>query len=157
VGFAEPVLPLAQAIQASAVAAALEDSRFPPVEPLELELIVVEVSLLTRPREVKRRPAEDLPCAIHVGRHGLVVREGKRRGLLLPQVPVDCGWDATEFLSQTCVKAGLSPDAWKSPGPAVFTFEARVFVEERPRGAVVRHVANGAAAAQRKRGAKESL
>ena len=66
------------------------------------------------------------PDAFSVGEHGLVVEEGGRRGLLLPQVATEWGWTAEQFLRQTCVKAGLPPDAWRR-GARLFRFEAEVF------------------------------
>ncbi len=122
IGFAEPVAPLVQAVVQAAVYAATEDPRFPPVKPAELKDIKVEVSVLTPLREiVDARKVE-------VGRHGLVVSRGERRGLLLPQVPVENGWDRETFLEQASLKAGLPPDAWRR-GAKLFVFEAIVFGE----------------------------
>jgi AmmeMemoRadiSam system protein A len=102
--------------------AATMDPRFPPLPLDDLADVVLEISVLG-PFE----PIED-PASVEVGRHGLVVEQGKRRGLLLPQVPGEWGWDRETFLSQTCVKAGLASDAWKT-GARLFTFEAYVFGE----------------------------
>jgi uncharacterized protein (TIGR00296 family) len=91
--------------------------------PLEdLAEVVLEISVLG--------PAEPLadPAEVEVGRHGLIVEQGTHRGLLLPQVPTEWGWDRETFVSQTCVKAGLAPDAWRT-GATLFTFEAEVFGE----------------------------
>ena len=122
IGYAEAVLPLGQAVVQAAILAAAEDPRFPPVKPAELEAIEVEVSVLTPLREVAdaRR--------VEVGRHGLVVERGERRGLLLPQVPVENGWDRDTFLEQGCLKAGLPADAWRR-GAKLYVFEAIVFKE----------------------------
>ncbi|MEP6593741.1 MAG: AMMECR1 domain-containing protein, partial [Acidobacteriota bacterium] len=68
------------------------------------------------------------PDAITIGRHGLVAEQGARRGLLLPQVATEWGWTAAQFLRQTCVKAGLPPDAWQH-GARIFRFDAEVFGE----------------------------
>ncbi|HJN45170.1 MAG: AmmeMemoRadiSam system protein A [Vicinamibacterales bacterium] len=102
--------------------AATEDPRFPPLPLDDLPEVVLEISVLG-PVE----PVAD-PAAVEVGRHGLVVEHGAHRGLLLPQVPTEWGWDRETFLSQTCVKAGLSADAWQT-GAKLFTFEAYVFGE----------------------------
>lgn len=138
VGFAEPVLPLFRAIQATAVAAALADLRFPPLQPLELPVVTVGLSLLTRPQEIRVRRADEFPGRIEMGRHGLIVRENARGGLLLPQVALDLGWSAEEFLSQVCLKAGLAPERWREGDLRVLTFGAQIFKEEMPRGPVMR-------------------
>jgi AmmeMemoRadiSam system protein B/AmmeMemoRadiSam system protein A len=120
IGFIDPIFPLWQAVVQAASYAALEDRRFEPVSRAELNDLEVEISVLsplTRLEEVK---------GIQVGRHGLVVEQGNRKGLLLPQVATENGWDRDEFLKQACLKAGLPSDAWKK-GAAVYTFEAVVF------------------------------
>ena len=114
--------PLAETVQQVAAAAAADDPRFPPLRAEELAEVLIEVSVLG-PLEACCGPAE-----IEVGRHGVVVDDGLCRGLLLPQVAVEWGWDGRTFLAQTCVKAGLHPDAWEK-GAQVFRFEALVFGE----------------------------
>jgi uncharacterized protein (TIGR00296 family) len=138
IGYPEPAYRLADALKDSAVSAAARDPRFPPVTADELDLLTIEVSLLTPPLEIEVDDPSQLPSNITVGQDGLIVESGSGRGLLLPQVPVEWGWDAEEFLSQTCLKAGLRADAWLMPGTKVFEFQGEVFSEERPRGAVVR-------------------
>jgi AmmeMemoRadiSam system protein A len=105
-----------------AVSAAREDPRFEPVRPSELADLDVEVSVLG--------PLEPIdphdPAAIEIGRHGLVVEQGWRRGLLLPQVATEWGWDRETFLAHTCAKAGLPHDCWRT-GARVFRFAADVF------------------------------
>jgi AmmeMemoRadiSam system protein A len=103
-------------------AAALEDPRFVRVAPAELPQIVVELSVLT-----PLSPLAD-PALVEPGVHGLVVAHRGRRGVLLPQVAVEWGWSAEEFLCQTCRKAGLPEDAWRD-GAKIFTFEAEIFGE----------------------------
>jgi uncharacterized protein len=122
IGYTEAVAPLFKVVQECAVAAATEDPRFPPVSANELPSLRVEVSVLTP--LVPIRPEE-----VEVGRHGLMVTQGKLRGLLLPQVPVEWGWDRETFLDQTCVKAGLPPSAWRH-GATLRAFTAEVFSEE---------------------------
>jgi AmmeMemoRadiSam system protein A len=117
--------PLADTVQRMAMAAATEDPRFPPMRPEELDAVRIEISVLGPPE-----PCAD-PADLEVGRHGVVVEDGEHRGLLLPQVAVEWGWDGQTFLSQACVKAGLRPDAWRS-GARVFRFEAEVFEEDGP-------------------------
>ncbi|HEX2721207.1 MAG TPA: AmmeMemoRadiSam system protein A, partial [Candidatus Deferrimicrobium sp.] len=123
IGFTEAVAPLFKVVQECAVAAATEDPRFPPVSPKELPSLRVEISVLTP--LVSIRPEE-----VEVGRHGLMVAQGRMRGLLLPQVPVEWGWDRETFLDQTCVKAGLPPSAWRH-GATLRAFTAEVFGEEK--------------------------
>ena len=98
------------------------DPRFAPVTPEELPTLVIEISVLTPECEVA-----DV-TEIEVGRHGIIVEDGSRRGLLLPQVATEYGWDRETFLDHTCVKAGLPADAWRR-GARVFRFEAQVFHE----------------------------
>ena len=124
IGHIEPTEPLGRVVPRCAVAACSSDSRFPPVAAGELDVIDIEISLLG-PLEAIAGPQE-----ISVGRHGLVVERGWRRGLLLPQVAAEWGWDAETFLSHTCLKAGLAHDAWRK-GAQVWRFEAEVFSEVR--------------------------
>jgi len=119
VGYALPLVPLYRAVAETARAAAFEDSRFLPVtmeEALELE---VSLSVLSRLFPIH-------PEKVEVGRHGLLIADGARRGLLLPQVSVENGWDRETFLEQTCRKAGLPLDAWRK-NATLEAFTAEVF------------------------------
>ena len=122
IGRAEPRDALGTVIVECAKAAALQDPRFHPVAPHELELLAIEVSILTPPVRV-----ED-PASIEPGRHGLIVARDGRRGLLLPQVAAEWGWTRETFLAQTCRKAGLPLDAWHT-GADIFAFEAEILSE----------------------------
>jgi AmmeMemoRadiSam system protein A len=113
---------LAEEVARAAVSAAREDPRFEPVSASELDDLDIEVSVLGPLEEIDPRD----PDAIVIGRHGLVVEQGRRRGLLLPQVAPEWGWDRDAFLAHTCKKAGLAPDAWKH-GATVYRFAAEVF------------------------------
>ncbi|HTL42911.1 MAG TPA: AmmeMemoRadiSam system protein A [Vicinamibacterales bacterium] len=124
IGTLECRRPLGDEIARVAVSAAREDPRFPPVTAAELPALSVEVSVLGPLEPID--PAD--PDAIVIGRHGLVVEQGWRRGLLLPQVAPEWGWDREEFLAHTCRKAGLPIDAWRH-GAHVYRFEADVFGE----------------------------
>jgi AmmeMemoRadiSam system protein A len=115
---------LADEIVRCAADAATEDPRFPPVAPHELPALSVEVSVLDPLEQID--PGD--PDAIVPGRHGLVVEQNRRRGLLLPQVATEWGWTREQFLRQTCLKAGLPPDAWQH-GASVYRFTAEVFAE----------------------------
>lgn len=129
IGFPEPHLPLGRALLDSSISAATHDPRFPPVKKEELRELKIEITILTPPKIIDSNPS-DLPKHIVVGRHGLIVERGWNKGLLLPQVPVEWGWDVEEFLSQTCWKAGLPPDAWLDERTKVYKFEGEVFGEE---------------------------
>lgn len=135
VGYPLPVLPLGQAIEEVAVAAAVDDPRFPPVSLSELANLCVEVSILTVPTPVS---VTDRPGSIRVGRDGVIVARGRASGLLLPQVAVEERWTSEQLLDATCEKAGLPWGAWGSPDVRVETFRAEVFGERTPGGPVGR-------------------
>jgi len=109
-----------------AAAAATRDPRFPPLDAADLRALTVEMSVLT-PDVVIHRPEE-----IEIGRHGLDVRRGGARGLLLPQVAVEHGFDREKFLAATCRKAGLPADAWNDADTEIRVFEADVFGDGAP-------------------------
>jgi AmmeMemoRadiSam system protein A len=115
--------PLLDTVVRMAVAAATEDGRFAPVTERELPSLTIEISALGPLRPVR-------PEDVEVGRDGLLVSYGGRRGVLLPQVPVEHGWDRETFLARTCGKAGLPADTWKKPGVELLGFTATVFGEE---------------------------
>jgi AmmeMemoRadiSam system protein A len=114
--------PLFLVIRDMAIAAATQDYRFPPVASSELDDIEIEISVLTPMQRVNNVDE------IKVGRDGLLIKRGYMSGLLLPQVPVEQGWDKATFLEHTCYKAGLPADAWKSS--ELWKFQAIVFSEE---------------------------
>lgn len=137
IGYPEPIMKLSEALVEAAIAAATEDPRFPPVMLEEMDEIVVEVSVLTRPKLISVERREDLLNVIKIGRDGLIVERGMRRGLLLPQVPVEENWDVETFLRYACLKANLPPEAYLDPKTNVYSFSARVFKEKTPRGSVI--------------------
>jgi len=116
--------PLADTVAQLAASVSDSDPRFDPVRLGELDALDVEISVLTPDREVASI------SDVEVGRHGLIVEQGGRRGLLLPQVATEYGWDAETFVAHTCLKAGLPGDAWRH-GARIFVFEAQVFGEGR--------------------------
>ncbi len=134
IGRPYPILSLEEAIIISAINAARDDPRFNPVKPEEIDDLVIEVTVLTVPKRISAKP-RDLPDKIVIGRDGLIVATGRCSGLLLPQVAVEHGFDCTEFLCQTCMKAGLMPDAWLN-GAEVYSFEGQIFEELEPGGEV---------------------
>jgi AmmeMemoRadiSam system protein A len=121
IGRFEPEGSLARTVADMAVAAAFEDPRFPPLEPAEAGDLEIHVSALG-----PRVPLPD-PARLRVGQHGLAVTQGWHRGVLLPVVAVERGWDAPTFLKHVCLKAGLRPDAWRDPATTLETFEAEEF------------------------------
>jgi len=136
IGYPAPDLPLAEAVIDAAISAATKDPRFPPLEKNELNRIVVEVSILTPPSIIKVRNPQEYTKELQIGRDGLIVEQGYFKGLLLPQVPVEWGWDCEEFLGHCCMKAGLPPEAWILPDTRIYKFEALVFKEKQPNGEV---------------------
>jgi len=140
IGFPYPTNPLVEATIESAIEAAVGDPRFPPVTLKEMDNIVVEVSVLTKPELIVVSNPRELPKVIRIGVDGLIVERGFYKGLLLPQVPVEWGWDEEEFLSNACMKAGLTPDSWLLKDTKVYKFQAEIFEEEEPRGQVKRRV-----------------
>lgn len=119
VGYPAAILPLYRAVVETARAAASEDPRFYPVRLDEVPDLRISLSVLSQLQTISAEQVE-------IGRHGLVISHGGLRGLLLPQVPVEHGWDRTTFLEQTCLKAGLSPDAWRT-GALIEAFTAEAF------------------------------
>jgi AmmeMemoRadiSam system protein A len=126
VGYVLPVISLYRTVAETARAAAFEDTRFSPVTLAEARALEVSLSILSPLRAIK-------PEEVEIGSHGLVVSYGGRRGLLLPQVPVEHGWDRLTFIEQTCQKAGLPRDAWKN-GATLEAFTAEVFGDQHTGG-----------------------
>ena len=123
---------LIQALIDSAISAATQDPRFPPVSLEELDKLTMEVTILSKPELLEvSRPAEYLE-KIKIGRDGLIIEKGGLKGLLLPIVPVEYSWTPIEFLQHTCMKAGLEPDAWKDKDTKVYSFKGELFSEEEP-------------------------
>jgi AmmeMemoRadiSam system protein A len=124
IGYIEAVKPLIETITDMAESAAFSDYRFPPVKADEVSQLSIEISVLSPIREIND------PTTVKVGRDGLIMSRGGKRGLLLPQVPLEWGWNREKFLNQTCLKAGLPKDAWKSPDTKIEVFTANVFSEK---------------------------
>jgi len=138
IGFPMPEKKLSHAIVEGAIAAATEDPRFPSVKTNELNDIVFEVTVLTPPVEIDVSDPMEYLEKIKVGRDGLIIRHSFSSGLLLPQVPVEYGWNTEEFLQHTCEKAGLARDIWKNESVKIEKFEGIIFKEETPNGVIVR-------------------
>ena len=123
IGHVSGVVPLWRAVRDNAVAAAFEDPRFSQLRAEEMDHIHIEISALT---PLQRVDFHD----VVVGRDGILLERGQARGLLLPQVASEFGWDRDTFLDRTCRKAGLEPGCWRHPDTAISTFSAQVFGEE---------------------------
>jgi uncharacterized protein len=123
IGTLEPTGDLTRVVSEFALRAAFEDPRFAPLEAAELPECVLEISVLTAPRPIEG--ADE----IEIGRDGLILELAGRRGLLLPQVATEWGFDRERFLTEVSRKAGLPPDAWKRPEARVWAFRAEVFSE----------------------------
>ena len=122
IGHVVGVVPLWQAVRDNAIAAAFDDPRFDPLLAEELPTTSIEISALTPLRRVAA-------AEVVVGRDGILIERGRSRGLLLPQVAVEYGWDLETFLDHTCRKAGLEPGCWRHPDTVISTFSAEVFGE----------------------------
>lgn len=142
IGIPEPILPLKRAIIDSS-RSATRDPRFPQLGVSELENIKVEVTVLSKPEIIKVSKHKDYFSEIKIGGDGLIVEQGFFKGLLLPQVPVEQNWDVEDFLSNTCMKAGLLPDAWVDENTKIYKFSGQIFTEITPRGEIKEKVIDG--------------
>jgi AmmeMemoRadiSam system protein A len=124
VGSVVPVQSLGAAVASAARSAAIRDPRFAPVNESELPELSFEISVLSPFRRVTN------VRQVKIGEHGLWIEKGRNQGLLLPQVAIDHNWDRVTFLEQTCIKAGLKPNAWKEDGTEIYAFSATVFGEK---------------------------
>lgn len=131
IGYPEPVKPLVNTVIEVAISAAVQDPRFPPVSWGELEDVSVEVSVLTRPQLIEVDNPIEYPEKITLGEDGLIVESSFCRGLLLPQVAVEWQWDKEDFLSNTCMKAGLNSDCWIDPEIKIYKFQSQIFEEKK--------------------------
>jgi AmmeMemoRadiSam system protein A len=115
--------PLHETVFDMAISAAFNDPRFAPLRADEFPETEIEISALTPLKVVKAE-------TIRVGTHGIYIVQGPYRGVLLPQVATEYGWDRETFLDQTCIKAGLGPGCWKESATRIYTFSAEVFSEK---------------------------
>jgi AmmeMemoRadiSam system protein A len=123
IGYLEACKPLLASVQEMAVAAAFGDPRFPPLREDELADLDIEISVLSPMHQIKNIDE------IQVGRDGIYIERGGHRGLLLPQVATEYGWDRLTLLKQTCTKAGLPQNAWEDPASRIFIFSAKILHE----------------------------
>ena len=137
IGYPLPDKKLFNALEDASIAAATEDPRFPPVKFEELDSITFEVSVLTPPTKIEVSDSQEYLSKIKVGQDGLIVKYGYNSGLLLPQVPIEYGWNEREFLEHTCEKARLPKDYWKNAEIEIQKFEGIIFKEKDPNGEVI--------------------
>ncbi len=143
IGYPYATEPLAKATIESAISASTQDPRFPPLSRDELDHVVFEISVLTPLQRVKVDEAKEYPAKIRIGLDGLVVERGMLKGLLLPQVPVECKWNEEEFLCQCCIKATLPADSWLLKDTKVYRFQAVILEEVEPNGEVHKKILGG--------------
>ncbi len=137
IGIPEPIMSLKKAIKEAAISVC-HDPRFPELIEDELDKIVIEVTILTEPQLLEVEP-DRYSEYIKIGRDGLMIEKGMNRGLLLPQVASEYGWDALKFLKYTCIKAGLPENEWRKKGSKVYIFQGEIFSEEKPRGNIIKN------------------
>ena len=138
IGYPLPIKKLSDGLIEASISAATQDPRFPPVQKKELDQIVFEVTVLTRPEEIRVDKSSDYLSTIKVGQDGLIVEGIGGSGLLLPQVPGEYGWNEEEFLEHTCEKAGLDRNAWKEKSIKILKFQGTIFKEVSPKGEIIR-------------------
>jgi uncharacterized protein len=136
IGFISPA-PIWDAVQSAAALAAFEDPRFKPLERKDLEKVLIEVSIMTEPEAVQGSHRDDYRRSVKVGTDGIIVFNGDSSGLLLPQVPIEQGWDIDGYLDGICMKAGLPPEALDEDDTRLMKFQCQIFEEKTPGGAVI--------------------
>jgi uncharacterized protein (TIGR00296 family) len=130
IGYPEPVKPLIEALIDVAISAATADPRFPVINKEELNKIDLEITVLTKPELIIVNDNSEYPEHVSLGEDGLIVKRNFNSGLLLPQVPLEFNMNKNEFLSHTCLKAGLYPDVWKEdPNIQIYKFQGQIFKE----------------------------
>ena len=130
IGFTEPRFPLHEGITKAARLAAFHDPRFGPLQRDENESILIEISILAVPQLIRVRMPEEYLKLIKIGTDGLIIKAGLFSGLLLPQVAAEYNWDVENLLRHTCMKAGLSYEAWRETNHQIYKFQAQIFAEE---------------------------
>ena len=137
-GYTEGIMPLGSALRDISIYAAFRDPRFHPLRKSELKTTVIEVSILSEPELIHVDNPEEYPRKIKIGRDGLIAEKDSLKGVLLPQMPIEFKWNSREFLSHTCMTAGLDPDSWHYPDIKIYKFNAQIFAEEEPEGKIIR-------------------
>ncbi len=137
IGYSEPIFFIGEGVQKSAISAAYEDPRFPPLSNEELEKIIIEISILSNPEKIETNIEEKILQKIIPGKHGLILKSRYNNGLFLPQV-----WEKISekknFLNELCIKAGLNKECWKNPNVDIYKFQVDAFVEKEPKGDIIK-------------------
>ncbi len=136
IGYPSPTTILVQAVIECAISSATQDPRFLSVTLKEIDHLIFEVSVLSLPELLAVETPRLLPSSIEIGRDGIIVEKDSFKGLLLPQVPVEYHWEAQDFLSHGCMKAGLTPDCWLLKETKIMTFQCIIASEVTPEGVV---------------------
>lgn len=141
-GIPRPIMSLKNSIN-EASKSVITDPRFPPLLTNELDNIVIEVTILSKPTKIFVSNPDDYFEEIKIGRDGLIIENGFNSGLLLPQVPVEQSWNINEYLENICLKAGLSSNSWRNKESILYKFVGQVFTEVEPKGAIKEKNLNG--------------
>ena len=142
IGYILGIKPLYEEIIILSRESTQNDPRFPPVSKEELDGLLFEVTILTPPVEIQYNSPEDLLEQIEIPGDGLIVKHNRFQGLLLPQVPIEQGWNKEEFISYTCRKAYLPIDIWRNEKITVEKFQGIIFSEIEPKGLIERKSLN---------------
>ncbi len=142
IGIPKPIMSLKNSL-AEASKSVINDPRFPSLNKDELDEIIIEITILTKPCKINIIKPEDYLSEIKIGRDGLIIEHGFNSGLLLPQVPVEQGWDIYEYLANICLKAGLPPDSWTDKETIIHRFSGQIFTEIKPKGEIKEKNLNG--------------
>lgn len=142
IGIPKPIMSLKNSIT-EASKSVIRDPRFIPLSENELDKIIIEITILTKPEIINAFKPEDYINEIKIGRDGLIIEHGIYSGLLLPQVPVEQGWDINEYLANICLKAGLPPDSWIDKEAKIYKFSGQIFTEVEPKGEIKEKNLNG--------------
>ncbi len=137
IGYITPVKPLGQAVIEISKAAAFSDPRFKPLTKKELDEVIFEVSVLTKPELIKVKDSKEYLSKIEINKDGLILECEGYEGILLPQVPKEYNWNVEQFLDALCNKAGLLEDTWKNKKCKIYKFQAEIFKEVLPNGEII--------------------
>lgn len=138
IGFPESNIPLGEAIIKAARYAAFSDPRFIPLKQEELDKILFEVSILTKPELIEVKDPNEYPKKIEIGKDGLIIETKPFKGLLLPHVAVEQKWNSEQFLNHTCLKASLLEETWKEGSCDIYKFQTEMFKEKTSNGPVIK-------------------
>jgi uncharacterized protein len=142
IGIPYPHYTLKDALE-EAARSVTHDPRFPPLHPDELDHIIVEITILSKPTPITANTPQDILKKIKIGRDGLIIEHAGRSGLFLPQVPIEQHWDIETYLAELCMKAWLPPDSWLMPDAKLYTFTGQIFTETTPHGTIQETTLNG--------------